>query len=169
MGTKRVGLARFEALLENLKRALNLGTATITVASVTTTTGDVDVGNDLKVSGGRLQQKLEAHDIDAQNATVSAANFKKGLINHTSTSSAGVITIDTAANLISTLNLTADDMTAHCYYVNDGNQDVTMSGSVAGITYQDAAAKIKANGAAILLARRTGSSAVKMYIIGGQV
>ena len=39
MGTKRVGLARMQALLENLKRTLTLGTATISAASLEATTG----------------------------------------------------------------------------------------------------------------------------------
>ena len=38
MGTKRVGLARMEALMENLKRTLTMGTATMSLASLTTTT-----------------------------------------------------------------------------------------------------------------------------------
>ena len=41
MGSRRIGLARTETLIENLKRALTLGTTTISAASVTATTGDV--------------------------------------------------------------------------------------------------------------------------------
>ena len=51
MGTKRVGLARMEALIENLKRSLNLGTATISLESLTSekdvviTAGTVDIAD----------------------------------------------------------------------------------------------------------------------------
>jgi len=41
----RMGYARFEAILEDLKRALNLGTATITAASLTATTDLIGNGN----------------------------------------------------------------------------------------------------------------------------
>ena len=58
MGTKRIGLARFEALLENLKRALALGTATISAASLTATAGDVaiDAGTIEIKNGGSVVQ-----------------------------------------------------------------------------------------------------------------
>ena len=53
MGSKRIGLARFENLLENLKRTLSLGTATIDAASLTASTGDVTAtaGNLVATSG----------------------------------------------------------------------------------------------------------------------
>ena len=41
----RMGYARFEAILEDLKRSLNLGTATITAASLTATTDLIGNGN----------------------------------------------------------------------------------------------------------------------------
>jgi hypothetical protein len=44
MGTKRVGLARTQALIQNLARSLSLGTTTIACQSVTTT-GDVTGAN----------------------------------------------------------------------------------------------------------------------------
>ena len=36
MGTKRIGLARIEALLENLERDLNLADSTLTNCTITT-------------------------------------------------------------------------------------------------------------------------------------
>lgn len=169
MGSKRVGLARTQALIENLKRSLTLGTSTISCASVTATSGDVAItAGNLAITSGIIIEELDNTAEAAQNVSLSAAEFKKGLVTHASTTGGGTITIDTAANLISTLGLTADNMTAHCYYMNTGNQDVIMEGTIAGITYADTSAKIKENCCAILLARRTGSGAVTMYIVGGQ-
>ena len=58
MRTKRIGLARFEALLENLKRTLTMGTATMSIASLTATTGDIDldVGTIEIANGGSVTQ-----------------------------------------------------------------------------------------------------------------
>ena len=85
----------------------------------------------------------------------------------TSATGGGTITIDTTANLISGLGLTSDNQCATCVYINDGNQDVTMSGSVTGVSYADTGAQIKENGSALLMVRRLTSTTVKMYIIGG--
>ena len=121
----------------------------------------------INFASGNLTQTLSETDKDAQNISISAAEFKAGIIIHTSTSSGGTITIDTAANLISGLDLTADNQCATCVYINDGNQDVTMSGSVTGVSYADTGAQIKENGSALLMVRRLTSTTVKMYIIGG--
>ena len=46
MGTKRIGLARMEALIENLKRDLSVGAMSISgMTGGITTTGDLDVGH----------------------------------------------------------------------------------------------------------------------------
>ena len=116
---------------------------------------------------GIMVEYLEAHDEDAQNVTLSAAEFRKGLVVHTSTAGEGTVTMDTAANLIATLGLSANNMTAHCYYINDGNQNVLVSGAATGVTYADTGCKIKENCAATILVRRTGASAVTVYVIGG--
>ena len=143
---KRVGLARLEALIEDLKRTLTLGTTTISCASVTATSGNLAItqGN-LAITEGVIVEECRESNASSQNITITAEIFKRGMVTHASTSSAGTITIDTAANLISTLGLTENNMTAHCYYVNTGDQDVTMSGTVTGISYADASAKIKEN------------------------
>ena len=59
MGTKRVGLARMEALMENLDRALDLEGSDVTVNSlisdlgVTVTAGNCTISDgNLKVDGG---------------------------------------------------------------------------------------------------------------------
>ena len=119
------------------------------------------------VGEGNLVEYLEAHDEDGQNVTLTAAEFKKGLIVHTTTTGAGTVTMDTAANLISTLGLTADNMTAHCYYINDGDQDAVFSGAATGVTYADTGTKIKQNQGAKVLVRRTGGAAVTVYVVGG--
>jgi hypothetical protein len=146
MGSKRVGLARTQALLQALKRDLTLGSTIIKCDSVI--------------------ESLENTDEDSRNSTLSAAEFKQGLVTHTSATGEGTITLDTAANLIETLGLTADGMTAHCYYVNDGDQNLVFGGSPTGISYADTGSKIKENQGAIVLARRTGAAAVTIYVIG---
>ena len=121
----------------------------------------------INFASGNLTQTLSETDKDARNISISAAEFKAGIIVHTSQTGGGTITIDTAANLISGLGLTADNQCATCILVNDGDQTVTMSGSVTGISYADTGATILENGSAILMARRLTATTVKMYIIGG--
>ena len=128
---------------------------------------DVEVDGHLKMTSGIMVEYLTVTDEDAQDVSLSAAEFKKGIVVHTTTGGEGTVTMDTAANLISGLSLTADNMTAHCYYINDGNQNVLVSGAATGVTYADTGCKIKENCAATILVRRTGASAVTVYVIGG--
>ena len=75
MGTKRVGLARMQALLENLKRSLALGTATIAAASLTATAGDIDL------DAGTIQIKNGAAVTQASSkSTTVVANADAGKI-----------------------------------------------------------------------------------------
>ena len=99
MGTKRIGLARFEALLENLKRSLALGTATIAAASLTATAGDID---------------LDAGTIHIKNgATVTQASSKSTTV--VANADAGKITMDAAqlnADAIVTFTVTCSEARA---------------------------------------------------------
>ena len=71
----RMGYARFEAILEDLKRALNLGTATITAASLTATAGDIDI------DAGTIHIKNGATVTQASNkSTTVVANADAGKI-----------------------------------------------------------------------------------------
>ena len=76
MGTKRVGLARMQALLENLKRSLTLGTATISAASLTATTGGVTVtAGGITHTAGSLTNGRAANVAAAGNAIGNAAQL----------------------------------------------------------------------------------------------
>ena len=134
--------------------------------SVFINSGSAHLGDSLFMGGGPIIEYVQATDEDAQNVSLTAAEFKQGLVVHTSTGGSGTVTMDTAANLISTLELTADNMTAHCYYINDGNQDVAFSGAASGVTYANTSAKVKQNQGAQVLVRRTGAAAVTVYLIG---
>jgi hypothetical protein len=140
-----------------------------TVANSTTFSSDVTLGDanadKVEINGKLVQGNITQTDLDAQSGTISAANFLTGVVLHTSVSGAGVITFDTAANLISGLELEADNEVAKCLYINDGNQNVTLNGgSPTGVTYVNNPT-VAAEGAATLVVRRTGSAAVSVYIV----
>ena len=165
MGTKRIGLARFEALLENLKRTLTLGIATISAASLEATTSG------LLVSAGRIREVLETADINTQNGTATVERIHKGIILHTIAVGHGAITTDTAANIIAghggLAPLTANNQTITCYYVNDSASAYNgtfVAGS--GVTLATATITVPQHGACKLVFQRTGAAAVKCYMIG---
>jgi hypothetical protein len=54
MGTKRIGLARTQALIENLKRALDWNGASMTDVASLTTTGAISAGTTLTATSGDL-------------------------------------------------------------------------------------------------------------------
>ena len=145
-----------------------VGNAT-TFSGALTANGDVNLGNansdKVEINGKLVQGSITQTDLDAQSGTITAANFLTGVVLHTSVTGAGVITFDTAANLISGLELEADNEVAKCLYVNDGNQNVTLNGgSPTGVTYVNNPT-VAAEGAATLVVRRTGAAAVSVYIV----
>tara|TARA_R110000796_G_scaffold193650_1_gene310114 strand:+ start:239 stop:709 length:471 start_codon:yes stop_codon:yes gene_type:complete len=81
MGSRRIGLARIETLIENLNRAINLGTTALTAASAILTTGDL---------------RLDAGSIDIADGVtvVQASNKTTGV---TASAFAGKITMNGAA------------------------------------------------------------------------
>ena len=81
MGSRRIGLARIETLIENLNRAINLGTTALTAASAILTTGDL---------------RLDAGSIDIADGVtvVQATNKTTGV---TASAFAGKITMNGAA------------------------------------------------------------------------
>lgn len=165
MGTKRVGLARMQALLENLKRTLTLGTATISAAFLEATTSG------LLVSAGRIREVMETANIDARNGDATVERIHKGIILHTSVTGAGTITAANANLIIAghggLAPLTADNQCIVCYYINDGNQNVTFAQSADGsTTLATTTITVPAMGACKLIFQRTGGAAVKMYMIG---
>ena len=110
-------------------------------------------------------QSIGLTNQDEQNSTFTAAEFATGLILHTSVTGAGAVTFDTAANLIAGLGLTADNLSARCYYVNDGNQDVTLNGGTpTGVTYLNNPTVAAENGGSMVV-RRTGAAAVSVFYV----
>lgn len=118
----------------------------------------------VEVNGKLVKGNITVTDVDAQNHTLTAAEFLTGIVLHTSVTGAGSITFDTAANLISTLELEADNEVATCLYINDGTENVTLNGGTpSGVTYVNNPT-IAAEGSATLVVRRTGASAVQVII-----
>ena len=110
-------------------------------------------------------EELSVTDVDAQGNTLTAAQVKAGIVVHTSVTGAGNVTSDTAANYIADLNLDNDGDTMKCYYINDGDQTLTLQAGT-GVTIADDGQTIGNNESAVLLIRRTSSSAVTIYHIG---
>jgi hypothetical protein len=157
-----IPLTRFEVDTDTLFAGGSVTGATTFSSDVTLGDGRADK---VEINGKLVQGNISQTDLDAQSGTISAANFLTGVVVHTSVSEAGVITFDTAANLISGLELQADNQVAKCLYINDGNQNVTLNGgSPTGVTYVNNPT-VAAEGAATLVVRRTGATAVSVYIV----
>jgi len=75
---------------------------------------------------GRFVTRVDA---DEQNTTLTAAIFASGLLVHTSVTGGGTLTLDTGANLDSAFPDWQIGETRWCYYQNDGNQTVTLTGA----------------------------------------
>lgn len=114
----------------------------------------------------RLIENLTVTDVDAQDNTLfSAAQVAGGMVVHTSQSSGGTVTSDTAANYISNLRLDNDGDTGRCYYINDGSEILTLAAGT-GVTIGVATHTIAANESALILIRRTSPTAVTIDHIG---
>lgn len=75
---------------------------------------------------GRFVTKVDA---DEQNTTLTAAIFASGLLIHTSVTGGGTLTLDTGANFDSAFPEWQVGEVRECYYQNDGNQTVTLTGA----------------------------------------
>jgi hypothetical protein len=137
--------------------------------------GNVDVSGDstlgdsnsdkVEINGKLVQGSITQTDVDAQDHTLTAADFLTGIVVHTTVTGAGSVTFDTGANLCSTLELEANNEVATCLYINDGNQNVTLNGGTpTGVTYVNNPT-IAAGSAATLVVRRTAADTVSVYII----
>ena len=115
------------------------------------------------VFNGRIIEKITLENVDAQNLTITAARFLKGLIVHTSTSSGGTATMDTGPNLIAGLGLTAVGQAMKCTYVNDGNQTVTFAVAT-GTTITNVANTVLTNASCTLICRMTAAATVDVTI-----
>ena len=119
----------------------------------------------ININDGRLRQVLTVTDVNAQHNTLSAAQANAGIVLHTSTGGGGTVTADTAANYIATCGLDTDGQCLEVYYVNDGNQTLTVNGAAAGITFVDTGNTILTNEAAVILIQRTSSTTCKIFIV----
>ncbi len=120
-----------------------------------------------------LGRTLTATDNDAQANTLSVAEIVGGVVVHTSTGGAANVTTDTAVNIIAGSGgvgvLREDGDTEVCYYINDGgNYDLTLVAGDGDVTIADNGQKIGQNESAVLLFRRTSSTTVTVYSIGGR-
>ena len=116
------------------------------------------------IRAGRVTEILTAVDDDSQSFTLAAADILAGINIHTSTSGGGTVTVDTAANIIANVPLEKDNECIVSYYINDGNQTATFAVAT-GTTIANVANTIATNEAAILVWRRTSSTAVVLNII----
>lgn len=101
--------------------------------------------------------------------TYTAAQIKTGLITRDPNGAGRTDLVDTAANILAGITALAKDGDTHvCYLINtaDAAETITLGGAPAGITYANAGQTITQNESAILLFRRTSSSAVTVYILG---
>jgi hypothetical protein len=112
----------------------------------------------------RVTEVLTVTDDNSQNMTLAAEDIKGGINVHTSVTGGGTVTCDTAANIISKVPLTEDDQCIVSYYINDGDQTATFA-VASGTTIADVGNTVLTNEAAVLLWRRTSSTAVVLYIV----
>ena len=113
---------------------------------------------------GRNTEILTVVDDDSRHMTLAAADILAGINVHTSASSGGTVTTDTAANIIANVPLGKDNESITSYYINDGDQTATFAGGT-GVTVADTGNTVLTNEAAVLVWRRTSSTAVTLYIV----
>ena len=112
---------------------------------------------------GRTTEILTAVDDDSRHMTLAAADILAGINVHTSATGGGTVTTDTAANIIANVPLGKDNESITSYYINDGDQTATFAAGT-GVTLANAANTVLTNEAAVLIWRRTSSTAVTLYI-----
>ena len=113
---------------------------------------------------GRTTEILTAVDDDSRHMTLAAADILAGINVHTSATGGGTVTTDTAANIIANVPLGKDNESITSYYINDGDQTCTFAGGT-GVTVADTGNTVLINEAAVLVWRRTSSTAVTLYIV----
>lgn len=122
----------------------------------------------LRVGVDKLREILTVTNVDAQDNTLNVAELATGITVHTSTSSGGTVTTDTAANIIAGSSgigvLDTDNECFKHYYINDGTQTLTFAGGDS-VTVSDTGNTILTNEAAILLFCRTAATTVTMHIV----
>ena len=183
MGSKIVGLARIEALIENLKRDLALSSTTLTGA--TWSNGVFNSDQQFTCSGNvaftgtspLLQHQGSEETLADDTAIVAKGAFKKRLAKCTPGAARAKAT-DTAANIISECALDNDGDSFEFTIINlatvaariitlSGGTDVTIVGSalVFPNTGGEAAGSRDSVGSATFRVRRTSSTEISMYRI----
>lgn len=114
----------------------------------------------------RFREVLTVTDNDAQHNTLSASEILGGIVVHTSVTGGGTVTTDTAVAIIRDCKLLRDNQCIVVWYINDGNQTLTLAGGT-DVTIADAGQTIAENESALLLFRRTSSTTVSVYTVGG--
>ena len=119
----------------------------------------------ININQGRLRRVLSTTNVDAtDNTAVTAAQINGGLVVHTSVTSGGTVTFAAAAGIISDCGLDTDGQCIKLYYINDGDQELTLANSSDGTTtVADTGNTILENEAAVLLIRRTSATACKVF------
>ena len=159
MGTKRVGLARTQALIENLKRELAMGGSDLTVGNLVA-----------RGTGGVIKYQGAPATTADSTAAITAANILTGIVQCTPTTARSKAT-DTAANLVSGLGLTADGDSFDFSFINiatTADRIVTVTAGtgvtlVGAMTLDPYVAGEDTSGSHLLRVRRTGATAVTIY------
>lgn len=143
--------------------------STITFSPDATFSSDVTLSGSnsdkVEINGKLIKGNITQVDVDTQSHTLTASEFRSGIVVHTSETGAGEITFDAGGTLCSTLELQSNNEVATCLYINDGDQDVTLNGGTPdGVTYVNNPT-IAAGSAATLVVRRTAANTVSVYII----
>ena len=113
----------------------------------------------------RLHEYLVVTNVDATNAAPTSAQFLGGIIVHTSVTGGGTLTVPTGALLdAATPGLGIGD-TIKCYYINDGDQTVTVT-AAAGITIGDTGQTVATNESAVLIFLKTAADTFVCYHVG---
>ena len=129
------------------------GTDTVTITA-----------NGLDLAQGRFSEVLTVVDDDSQNMTLAAADVAAGINVHTTATSGGTVTTDTAVNLVANVPLGTNNQTIVSYYINDGDQTATFAGG-SGVTVADTGNTVATNEGATLVWRRVSATAVTLYIL----
>lgn len=121
------------------------------------------------LSGKAPVHNLTVTDITTAGAgTYTAAQLAGGLITRDPAGAGRTDTTDTAANLIAgTPALSRDGDTLFCYVINtaDAAEAITLAGGT-GVTVSNVGQTIAQNESALLIFKRTSSTAVTLYIVG---
>lgn len=128
-----------------------------------------DTSGNLRFSGttGFVRKQSVTNITTAGAVTYTAAQILGGIITRDPNGAGRTDVTDTAVNLISTLNLTADGDSFTLTLINtaDAAEAITLSAGV-GVTISNVGQTLAQNESAQLIFLRTSASAVTLYIVG---